>query len=279
MTRISGSLNPRFGASISANTGPARPSTQSVASDEVDVRVPSLAAARYRDHDQPQRDDCDRDVDQEDRAPGPAEISQPPTSGPIRKAIPVQAVHAPIAAPRSSPLKVTVIVASAAGVSSAPATPCSARATMSAFPPQATAQSTEVTRECDDADDEDAPLAVDVAERSADEDQRAEREQVGVDDPLLEREAAAEISLHRRQRDLDDGGVDEHDRRPQDAGRERQPLARPFAQIADTSAHPTANARKEAAMPGYTVTRLNEVDDVLGDYPGEMRMLTTGARQ
>ena len=29
-------------------------------------------------------------------------------------------------------------------------------------------------------------------------------------------------------------------------------------------------------MPGYTVTRLEDVDDVLGDYPGEMRMLTGG---
>ena len=29
-------------------------------------------------------------------------------------------------------------------------------------------------------------------------------------------------------------------------------------------------------MPGYTVTRLDEVDDVLGDYPGEMRMLAGG---
>jgi mannose-6-phosphate isomerase-like protein (cupin superfamily) len=29
-------------------------------------------------------------------------------------------------------------------------------------------------------------------------------------------------------------------------------------------------------MPGYTVTRLDDVDDVLGDYPGEMRMLTSG---
>ena len=37
-----------------------------------------------------------------------------------------------------------------------------------------------------------------------------------------------------------------------------------------------ANARKEADMPGYTVTRLDEVDDVLGDYPGEMRMLAGG---
>lgn len=27
-------------------------------------------------------------------------------------------------------------------------------------------------------------------------------------------------------------------------------------------------------MADYTITRLEEVDDVLGDYPGEMRMLT-----
>ena len=29
-------------------------------------------------------------------------------------------------------------------------------------------------------------------------------------------------------------------------------------------------------MPGYTVKKLDEVPDVLGDYPGEMRMMTTG---
>ena len=29
-------------------------------------------------------------------------------------------------------------------------------------------------------------------------------------------------------------------------------------------------------MPGYTITTLDDVPDVLGDYPGEMRMLTTG---
>ncbi len=29
-------------------------------------------------------------------------------------------------------------------------------------------------------------------------------------------------------------------------------------------------------MPGYTIKRLEDVPDVLGDYPGEMRMLTTG---
>ena len=34
-------------------------------------------------------------------------------------------------------------------------------------------------------------------------------------------------------------------------------------------------------MPGYTIKRLEEVPDVLGDYPGEMRMLTSdlGAEQ
>ena len=29
-------------------------------------------------------------------------------------------------------------------------------------------------------------------------------------------------------------------------------------------------------MPGYTIKTLDDVPDVLGDYPGEMRMLTTG---
>lgn len=29
-------------------------------------------------------------------------------------------------------------------------------------------------------------------------------------------------------------------------------------------------------MSDYTIKRLEEIDDVLGDYPGEMRMMTTG---
>src|SRR5262249_27001761 len=127
-------------------------------------------------------------------------------------------------------------------------------------------------REGDHPDHEDPPLPEEISERAADEDQRAEREEVSVRDPLLQREPAAEVALHRRQRNGDDARVDEHDRRPEDAGRERQSLAHAVAQIADTSAHYSANARKEAVMPGYTVTKLEDVDDVLGDYPGEMRM-------
>ena len=78
-------------------------------------------------------------------------------------------------------------------------------------------------------------LAEDVAERPADEDQRAERQQVRVDDPLLQREAASEIALDRRQRDVDDRRVDEDDRRAEDAGHEDQPFARPVAQMVDYS--------------------------------------------
>ena len=63
------------------------------------------------------------------------------------------------------------------------------------------------------ADGEDPPLAVEVAERAADEDQRAEREQVGVGDPLLAREAAAEVALDGRQRDVDRGRVERRDER------------------------------------------------------------------
>ena len=161
-----------------------------------------------------------------------AVTSQPPATGPTTNAIPVQAVQVPIAAPRSSPLKTTVIVASAAGVSSAPATPCSARAKISASALHASAHRSRGQPERAEADQEDPLAAEEVAERAADEDQRAERQEIGVDDPLLEREAAAEVVLDRGQRDVDDRPVDEHDRRPEDAADERQALAHPFAQIA-----------------------------------------------
>ncbi len=71
--------------------------------------------------------------------------SQPPTSGPITNAIPVQAVHVPIAAPRASPLNVVAITASPAGVSTAPSTPWRPRATISAFPVGAAAQRIDVS--------------------------------------------------------------------------------------------------------------------------------------
>ena len=72
-------------------------------------------------------------------------MSQPPRSGPITNEIPLHAVQVPIAAPRSAPENVDVIIASDAGVSSAPATPWIPRKTMSDVESGATAHSTEAT--------------------------------------------------------------------------------------------------------------------------------------
>ena len=59
--------------------------------------------------------------------------------------MPPQAVQAPTALPRSSGGKVATIIASAAGVSSAPNTPWSARATTSSSIVGASAQNSDVT--------------------------------------------------------------------------------------------------------------------------------------
>src|SRR5579884_3819467 len=113
-----------------------------------------------------------------------------------------------------------------------------------------------------DADREDALAAEEVAERAADEQEGAERKQVRVDRPLLQREPAAEVAPDRRQRDVDDRRVDEHDRRAQDACDEDEALARGPAQWSNTR-----------MGRGYAVKHLSEVPDVLGDYPGEMQFL------
>ena len=71
--------------------------------------------------------------------------SWPPMSGPSTLPIPAHAVQAPTALPRSSGGKVRTITASAAGVSSAPATPWRARAATSTSIVGARAHSIEVT--------------------------------------------------------------------------------------------------------------------------------------
>ena len=59
--------------------------------------------------------------------------------------MPLQAVHVPIAAPRATPENVPVIRASEAGVSNAPAMPCSPRKTIRVSAFGATAQSAEAS--------------------------------------------------------------------------------------------------------------------------------------
>jgi hypothetical protein len=75
-----------------------------------------------------------------------------------------------------------------------------------------------------DTEREHPHLAEDVAERASDEDQRAQRQQVGIDDPLLCRQPAAEVPLNGRQGDVDDRHVDGGDRRAENRGNQRESL-------------------------------------------------------
>ena len=69
----------------------------------------------------------------------------PPASGPATDAIAPQAVHEPIAAPRSFGPKAMTMIASELGVTSAPAAPCSPRATISTPMVGATAHTSDST--------------------------------------------------------------------------------------------------------------------------------------
>ena len=71
--------------------------------------------------------------------------SWPPMSGPSTVPMPAQAVQEPTARPRSAGGNVVTITASAAGVRSAPATPCSARAATSSSIVGASAHASDVT--------------------------------------------------------------------------------------------------------------------------------------
>ena len=111
----------------------------------------------------------------------------PPASGPTIEAMPPQAVHEPIAAPRSLGGKAATMIASELGVEQRPGRALEGpRADQDLDGRRQRARERE-TPNAADADREHAPLAVDVAERAADQDQRAERQQVGVRDPLLRR--------------------------------------------------------------------------------------------
>ena len=123
------------------------------------------------------------------------------------------------------------MIASAAGVSSAPEIPCSARATIRTPIDGAAAHSAEPIPNPSYAGGEHAPLSEPVGERAGQEDQRAERQQVGVGDPLLGGESAAEVTADRRERDVDGRGVDRGDRRGQDRRDQRQALVRLVAPL------------------------------------------------
>ena len=195
--------------------------------------------------------------------------SQPPTSGPMTNAIPVHAVQAPIAAPRSSPWNVAAITASPAGVRMAPVAPCRPRATINVVPVGARAHGTHMRPKLT-MPIKQAPRPEEIAERASDEEKRAERQEVGVDDPLLKREPLP------RSRSID--------------GKATLTTVESTKTITEPRMHATIMSRLRVsvarcsilaeggrqAMSDYQITHISDVDDWLGDYPGEMRGITYG---
>ena len=147
---------------------------------------------------------------------------QPPRNGATAPAMPPRPDQAPIARPRSVPLNVDWMIASDPGVSSAPPTPWNARAALSTPIVGATAHSSDATANQTTPTRNTRRRPNRSPERAAQQQERGERQGVGVDGPLQVRGAGVEVLGDRRQRDRDDGGVDERDRGPED-GREQDP--------------------------------------------------------
>src|SRR5262249_31039313 len=82
------------------------------------------------------------------------------------------------------------------------------------------------SREPYEADDEHASTAVLVSERAAQQEQRAQRQEIPVERPLQAGQPAAEVLADVGQGDVDDSGVEERDARPEYGGEDHPPAAR-----------------------------------------------------
>ena len=216
-----GLLQPTTGWRISASTGPARPkNVRAAPSQSTRARAPPRSRAGTEAKISTSVITTNGTLIAKISRHETASTRYPPTSGPITVAMPDQAVQEPIAAPRSSAGNAEMMSASALGVRSAPNAPCSARPAIRNSMRRRHGAQHGHDAEARDAEREHAPLTEDVAERAAHQDQRAERQQVRVRDPLLAGEAAAEVGADRGQRDVDRSGVETgheraHDRREQ----------------------------------------------------------------
>ena len=134
---------PSCGCSMKPPTRRPSPAVHRIAPGTSTRRSSAAPGASAEPHRRSERDERDRHVDQEDDPPA-RDVDQPAAEGRAddeRDAGPGRPL--PIALPRAAPVKVAVIIASDAGVSSAPAIPCRPRKTMSVGASGASAQSTE----------------------------------------------------------------------------------------------------------------------------------------
>ena len=116
------------------------------------------------------------------------------------------------------------MIESVAGIMNAAPTPWTARPTISHSPRCEKAMKRLESAEDDDAGDEAAAAAEDVAQAPAGDEQHGEGQRVGVDRPLQARDGDVEVALDRRQRDVHDRVV-EHDHEQREAHRAERPPA------------------------------------------------------
>ena len=134
--------------------------------------------------------------------------------------------HAPMARPRSSGRNDADMIARLLGTSSAAATPCSAAGRDQRAGVGRDRAQQRRRRERDQPDDEDPAAPVAVAERAAEHEQRAERQQVAGEHPLQVAEVRVQVVGDRGQRGVDDGAVEERDARAEHRGGDDPPTLR-----------------------------------------------------
>ena len=135
----------------------------------------------------------------------------------------------PSALLRSRPsAKVVISSDSAAGASSAPPRPWSARNAMSDPSDQARPHSSELSEKTPSPTRKQAPPTEEVCKPTAEEQGAAEHDRVGGDHPLQTRLREAEVHLDRRQGDVHDRHVEDDHELCDDDQRERAPPSVPL---------------------------------------------------
>ena len=142
---------------------------------------------------------------------GDVPVSQPPRIRPTAAPAPDIAAYTANARLRAGPAgNVVVISARAAGEASAAPRPCRPRAPSRSGSLVREAAEQRRHGEDDQADHEDPPAAVEVAEAAAEQQQAAEGQRVAGDDPGQVGLRDVEVGLDVGQRDVGDGGVQDH---------------------------------------------------------------------
>ena len=182
--------------------------------------------------------------------------SHPPITGPIAAVIAVKPDQVPMARPRVSSGNDALISARLPGTSSAAPTPCTARAAISCPIDRRQAAPGRGQREHRDADSEDLAPAEQVAQRPAGQQQRGQRQGVGLDHPLHVDERGVEGRLQRRQRDVHDRAVDERHAGAED-GRREDPARRAFRR-ADRRRRSRSPPRQQGGFKAIVRSRYRE---------------------